>query len=996
MPANLPPGGCEQFFESNYRRLREQGPMKWMVRLFLQLTEGRWPRLVDLPTGAGKTDLVVIWALALAWYGLDPETRTPVPRRLVWIVNRRVLVQQVFDLARELQDKLSVVVAAACELSEVREGLARLSGSAGQLFRVVQLRGQLVDDREWSVTPSVPSLIIGTVDQIGSRLLFQGYGLGKYYRPLQAAMLAVDAWVCVDEAHLVPAFVLTLRQFDRLAAGLSGETPQALSSVFERLPRWVTELSATPALPPPKVEFVFRLLPSDEDDPSLKDRLLAAQTRQIRIVWLGKADKLEEALEKAAAELAGSVATVAVFVRKAKDAAKITKGLKKQFKEGVLQITGRVRGYERDRLQDDPVFQRFRPRKDKARDDAARVTVFLVGTAAAEVGLDADADAVVCDFASLTTLIQRLGRLDRLGRLSRRAHDGDCEPPTMTIVAERSESKREMEQRILTLARELRATGDEIPASVLVGSQWNEATVKEEDKDPDEERAWEGEAAEAGAGEHKKAKRVDPSEVVGAATWTVLLGRHRKGFPTLTTTRSPNSWLKRPIARVTSGPVAVPPLTAALVAHWSATSNPRSPFLPVHPFLYGILPDDEGVPLVGIAFRLEMDALLTSPRGDDGEEGEEADAETQVKEILQRFPLRRAELHFVPLPDARDWLSSEKASEVPIARFDGEDWSVTWGGKGMRPLRPDAILALPTLTVARADLEKVLDDTSKIACSDVLEGVSKDRSLYRRRVVQIEPGDYQLRCQDGAAKFERTEAEQKMDSVPFCGSPGGSLLKSGLERRLSRSLRIGTATFRFEYWKPERPGPVRQLLDDHLAGAQEDARSIAAAVVPDSEFLRTVLEESAKRHDVGKKNTKWQHAMGNPDMTAPVAKPLVDRPSPLKGYRHEWQSLLDIKGQLPPAVESYSEGSRQLWLDLWRHLIGSHHGNLRPWLPEKTLDEHPVGRQRQSALRLESAERFARLQRLLGPWRLAYLEALLKAADVAASRANTQEESDEQ
>jgi hypothetical protein len=49
--------------------------MKWMGRLFLRLTGGWCPRLVDLPTGAGKTDLAAIWVLALSWYGLDSASR---------------------------------------------------------------------------------------------------------------------------------------------------------------------------------------------------------------------------------------------------------------------------------------------------------------------------------------------------------------------------------------------------------------------------------------------------------------------------------------------------------------------------------------------------------------------------------------------------------------------------------------------------------------------------------------------------------------------------------------------------------------------------------------------------------------------------------------------------------------------------------------------------------------------------------------------------------
>jgi hypothetical protein len=50
---------------------------------------------------------------------------------------------------------------------------------------------------------------------------------------------------------------------------------------------------------------------------------------------------------------------------------------------------------------------------------------------------------------------------------------------------------------------------------------------------------------------------------------------------------------------------------------------------------------------------------------------------------------------------------------------------------------------------------------------------------------------------------------------------------------------------------------------------------------------------------------------------------------------------------------------------------------------------------KQNPLRLEAAERFIRMQRLLGRWRLAYLEALLKTADAEASRVTPAEEDDE-
>jgi len=45
------------------------------------------------------------------------------------------------------------------------------------------LRGELADNREWQTDPARPAIIVGTVDMIGSRLLFSGYGAGRSYGP---------------------------------------------------------------------------------------------------------------------------------------------------------------------------------------------------------------------------------------------------------------------------------------------------------------------------------------------------------------------------------------------------------------------------------------------------------------------------------------------------------------------------------------------------------------------------------------------------------------------------------------------------------------------------------------------------------------------------------------------------------------------------------------------------------------------------------------------
>ncbi len=977
-----------QFFEQNYTALRDQPPMRWMRRLFERLTEGWHPNLIDLPTGAAKTDVTVIWILALAWYGLERGSRRPVPRRLVWVVNRRVLVQQVFRLARQLDAKLS---ACNSELAELRKGLASLSRDAADVFRVVQLRGQLVDDREWSIAPSVPQLIIGTVDQIGSRLLFQGYGLGKWSRPLQAALLAVDAWICVDEAHLVPEFLLTLRQARRFIEAADRNIPAALSAVFEHLPFWATELSATPSLPPPNADSIFRLIPEDEGDPRLRDRLIAAQTRQVKIRWITGDEKPDQVIGAEAAALGKGHQNVAVFVREPGVANKIKKHLQKQFKDRVLTITGRLRGYERGRIEKHPVFIRFRPPEEGEEASEIKESVFLVGTAAAEVGLDADASVVLCDFASLPTLLQRLGRLDRRGRLSQRCRSRQCEAPTMTIFVKPDVPPRDVQRRIIQLARALRAelTDGNVPSPwFLVGAPWNTATAAGSDN---------ADENEAGGNGGKKPKRLNPAELVGAATRRVLLGGHfdQQG---VVDARSPTSWLKHRLAPVTGGPVAVPVLTSSQIEHWSATTSPQNYFTPVHPFLYGILPDEEGTPLIGVAFRLEMDGLAASRPEED--ESDEQSIRVRVEEIFTMFPPCRAELHYVAISAARTWLESSEASKIPVAVFDGEEWRVALDRNSEFILKPDAILVLPTLARGHNSLNELLEETGDVATCDVLEGVSTQRPSYWRQVREVQPGNHRLTSGDGASRIEPVNTAGE-PHPPGCASVGDRPPDppAGKEWRpcVSQTFDVGTARFRFVYLRVKNLVQSPQFLNDHLRRAEEVGGRIAETVAPGSEFLRSLISEASSVHDLGKNNPKWQAAMGNRDLANPVAKPLVAQPARMGGFRHEWESLLKVTGgRLPKLPPVLSDSEEQIWIDLWHHLIASHHGHVRPWLADRILEKHSYSKQRQSAIRIQSAERFSRLQRLLGPWRLAYLEALVKAADTAASQADEEDDANEQ
>jgi CRISPR-associated endonuclease/helicase Cas3 len=142
-----------------------------------------------------------------------------------------------------------------------------------------------------------------------------------------------------------------------------------------------------------------------------------------------------------------------------------------------------------------------------------------------------------------------------------------------------------------------------------------------------------------------------------------------------------------------------------------------------------------------------------------------------------------------------------------------------------------------------------------------------------------------------------------------------------------------------------------------------------------------VFEWVGRWHDAGKRRDIWQRAAGNIDGSASVAKTESLNPRALDGYRHELGSLIDVEDTLPDDFTSDEK-------DLARHLIASHHGWARPHFPERAFDKRAYRVSQRVAL--ETARRFARLQRQHGAWRLAYLESLFRSADAIVSSGTTE------
>src|SRR4051794_707936 len=95
-----------EYFERYFPLLSGHGAaFEWQQKLFERFCEGDIPPALNIPTGCGKTSVMGIWLLGLA-YGAQRKRASLLPRRLVWVVNRRVVVDQATDEAAAMTERL--------------------------------------------------------------------------------------------------------------------------------------------------------------------------------------------------------------------------------------------------------------------------------------------------------------------------------------------------------------------------------------------------------------------------------------------------------------------------------------------------------------------------------------------------------------------------------------------------------------------------------------------------------------------------------------------------------------------------------------------------------------------------------------------------------------------------------------------------------------------------------------------------------------------------
>lgn len=389
-------------FEAVFEAVHGYRPYLWQARLAREVDEigawpETWPAALAAPTGAGKTAVIDIALWHLAKEAAASSRRAPL--RIVFAVNRRVIVDQAFERAKTIAERLRE--ARDGPLLRMRDALAFLSEDPLQPLHVEQLRGGLPREDEWARTPCQPTVLCTTIDQLGSRLLFRGFGVSDCMAPIHAGLLGNDALILLDEAHLSDAFSETLAGVARWR----NEAEQPLAFPFI-----TCRLTATPR----NSDQAFRLREAERAEDGIAKRLRACKRAEL---VNHSSDEVASEFMRQAERLASSITNrqpvVAIIVNRVKLAREIYDCLCASHdgelpKHHAILLTGRVRPVERDAL----IAEYGDRLQAKSTGDNP---LFVVATQCIEAGADFDFDAVVTQIAPLDALVQRFGRLARSG-----------------------------------------------------------------------------------------------------------------------------------------------------------------------------------------------------------------------------------------------------------------------------------------------------------------------------------------------------------------------------------------------------------------------------------------------------------------------------------------------------------------------------------------------------------------------------------------------------
>lgn len=340
-----------------------------------RLAEEGLPELLEIPTGMGKTLAVTTAWLYRRRFHPDAAVRASTPRRLVFVLPMRVLVEQ------------------SCGV--IASVLNRLDVAADVPLRVLMGGEPMTGKDDWRLDFG-DSVVVGTIDMVVSRCLNRGYGESRYLWPIDFGLLHSDSQFVFDETQLMGPALPTTRQLHGLRK-LLGEAAPTRSTWMSA----TVDKSALVTVDCPIVGDHVTLSATDLKEPAVLQRIRADKLVDELAIPDDKGGLAQEILR-----LHRPGTLTLVILNTVDRAVETHKAIAKLTPNADVVL----------------LHSRFRP-PDRARQVALATQVpradgpglIVVSTQVVEAGVDISAATLVTEVAPWPSLVQRAGRCNRDG-----------------------------------------------------------------------------------------------------------------------------------------------------------------------------------------------------------------------------------------------------------------------------------------------------------------------------------------------------------------------------------------------------------------------------------------------------------------------------------------------------------------------------------------------------------------------------------------------------
>ena len=971
-------------FVGFYEAVHGDPPWDWQQRLAAEVLAAAdaqgdrkrlWPDVIDAPTGAGKTSVADIAVFALA-------ARPGVfPRRIVWVINRRIVVDEVYEHVERINDRLRE--AETGPERAVADSLRAMAGpGGGDLIGMSALRGGLVLADDWARhPPDRPWVAVSTIDQYGSRLLHRGYGVSPRTRSVHAGLAGNDCLVILDEMHTSGPLHDTIRGVRDADERHAGPDRVRLPRRFE-----VVRMSATPGAVGPDCK-TFTLSKAERAQPGLRQRLrseidaklvpakgvkgaqagyrenaaaIAAGREHTAKAALGALAELDETLAVEVVGVVLNTVAAAQEVHRRAEEAGYTAHL----------LTGRMRPL--DKADAVASITHAAHTRERTRDGRAAGTkpLVVVSTQSIEIGADFDFDAMITECAPADSLRQRFGRLDRKGDYTKRS---DGQNPRAWIIEDKADP----------IYRRVNEAGKTVS---IAAASWKWLKDRADRNKLVIGPGFWGEASDDLTAARPAAPQVQQThlEAWGRTLQTPdsdpPVGDFLHGIGSSVSSEVSICWREDHLPQALK---LTPPRAAEMLAvpiraarRWLAAQTAAADTAPVG----------------------DVDAADTAP-APPGERDEAASGGcVRLKEgwkpvdVDKTSEIKPGDIVLVK-PSAGGiragtWDPSAAAGPGGGPEDLGDRAQDDYGRPSLR-LHPRHMARYmpegrrPTLSAPGAD---DIDPVAEIeaALSEIAEHADPDRGGWAAKT----------------ARMLLTAAAEGQLRADRAGGPGGGYWV--VSARTAAGQRAGFGGFGGYDDSESLTGDGTDLLRHGEQVGEIAARRMCQLGMP--EAAQDAAAAAGQFHDIGKADPEWQYAItGDPAARLPGWVPLAKSPPGARGsalppVRHEDISVKLAK-RLAEADPEHAEELAGDW-DLVLHLIGSHHGYGRPH-PKLPADPNPRpvwhvtadGRLLEcrtdglcdGEFAAESSERFNRLTRRYGYYGLAWLEAVVRMADWEAS-----------